>query len=115
MRRIRRVFRFLKPSEKRVEGTKSAGNAPKSFHAVAVQPGLIACRAALKLAGDRFLSAEAPTLPLSDCDIAKCTCRYAHFEDRRHMQRRSIDHWESGKVWIGQERRGAPGRRSTDR
>jgi hypothetical protein len=109
------VFRFLKPSEKPVEGTKGTGKTPKSFHAVAVLPGSIACRSALKLAGDRFLSAEAPTLPLPECDIAKCTCRYAHFEDRRHMQRRSLDHWESGKVWIGQERRGPSGRRSTDR
>lgn len=67
--------------------------------------------------GRRFLSRQAPTLPLKACDQARCKCRYAHHEDRRRGPRRahelsvSIDGYESN------ERRattGRKGRRRTD-
>ena len=32
----------------------------------------------------RYLSKDAPRLPLRDCTESGCTCRYRHYEDRRH-------------------------------
>lgn len=110
------MFRFGKSSgpERNVE--KARERAANPFHAVGISPGACACKAALAMMGERFLSAEAPTLPLAACDSAqKCTCRHQHFEDRRHLQRRGDDHWESGRQWIGPERRQSRGRRATDR
>jgi hypothetical protein len=52
------------------------------FHAVGVKPGQTCCQAALAIKGQRFLSAEAPQLPLKACDTA-CSCVYVHFDDRR--------------------------------
>jgi hypothetical protein len=59
--------------------------APKTrrWHAVSVEPGHNACRAAHAIEGVRFLAAEAPKLPLADCDAKQCTCHYRHFDDRR--------------------------------
>lgn len=53
------------------------------FHAVAVRPGQHACENARMCEGTRYLSGEAPHLPLPECDAARCTCRFAHFSDRR--------------------------------
>lgn len=53
------------------------------FHAVSIRPGLDACRAALGLAGQRFLSDAAPSIPLPSCDAQHCRCRFVHFSDRR--------------------------------
>lgn len=54
------------------------------WHSVAVQPGPKRCAAVENLLGQRFLSKEAPRLPLKDCTESQCTCRYRHFEDRRN-------------------------------
>lgn len=48
-----------------------------------------ACEAVKKLAGQRFLSKETPQLPLPRCTAVRCSCRYAHHEDRRVGERRS--------------------------
>ena len=53
------------------------------YHAVSVKPGAYACSAANKIAGQRFLATEAPTLPLPDCDAAECECHFTHHNDRR--------------------------------
>jgi len=53
------------------------------FHAVTVRPCLEACDAVQAMAGERFLSHEAPALPLKNCDQARCECIYRHFSDRR--------------------------------
>lgn len=50
-----------------------------------------ACSSVIKLAGQRYLSDEAPGLPLPDCICKKCTCYYKHYEDRRTSNRRSYD------------------------
>lgn len=57
---------------------------PNPWHAVGIQPGPKRCEAALQLLGDRFLSREAPKLPLAACDEAQCSCRYRHHDDRRY-------------------------------
>jgi hypothetical protein len=59
------------------------GGAGAGFHAVTVKPCLEPCDAVQALAGKRFLSQEAPALPLENCDQARCNCTYRHFSDRR--------------------------------
>ena len=54
------------------------------FHAVSIKHATDACTAAKDLGGKRFLSADAPALPLPDCDAGNCDCRFVHHEDRRH-------------------------------
>ena len=54
------------------------------FHAVSIKHAADACTAARDLGGKRFLSADAPTLPLPDCDAGNCDCRFVHHGDRRY-------------------------------
>lgn len=54
-----------------------------AYHAVAIKTSGHACASANELAGTRFLSAEAPTLPLPDCDVDDCQCSFVHYKDRR--------------------------------
>lgn len=53
------------------------------YHAVSIRFDANACAAAKALAGSRFLAAEAPTLPLANCDAHSCQCRFVHHHDRR--------------------------------
>jgi hypothetical protein len=84
------------------------------WHAVSVLPCAGACHAAQEAFGLRYLSKTAPTLPLVGCDVAACTCRYRHHDDRRQAPRRSGDIWSFGGSWKGQERRAKRGRRASD-
>lgn len=85
------------------------------FHAVSIKSPSSGCAAARSLEGQRFLSAEAPKLPLPGCTAATCTCRYAHHEDRRQGPRRSSDvTGRSHGYWSGMEKRRQGGRRITD-
>lgn len=60
------------------------------FHAVSIKYSGKACAAAMEMTGRRFLATAAPKLPLPDCDVLECSCRFAHHEDRRtHKDRRS--------------------------
>lgn len=60
----------------------------RRFHGVSVKPGLLACKAAEELAGQRFLPDEVPVMPLGTCDQDKCQCAYAHHGDRRDREDR---------------------------
>jgi len=85
---------------------------PNSWHAVEVVPRAHACAAALACKGKRFLSTEAPWLPLEDCDSAQCRCKYRHYADRRGDLRR-----QEAKAAAAVEqanRRSSRGRRATD-
>lgn len=85
------VFRSRRQSqENQPSGTSGTGSLRTSgkFHAVSVTPGLHACAKAREFADTRFLSAEAPRLPLSGCDQASCTCRFTHHADRRRRDDR---------------------------
>jgi hypothetical protein len=78
------------------------------WRAVSVQTSAGACPAARRLGATRFLVAQAPALPLADCDLPDdCDCVFRHHADRRTGERRRAA--GSG------ERRAVPGRRSTDR
>jgi hypothetical protein len=78
---------------------------PNPHHAVAVVPGERACPEAQALRGQRFLSREAPALPLRGCGTVKCTCRYEHYEDRRKGGRRARDLAVSIDGYTGEEQR----------
>ena len=100
--RAKAVFGRAEPEAKPVVTPRKPA---KPYHAVCVIPGERACSAVEELRGKRYLSREAPTLPLGKCNAAKCTCRYGHFEDRRNGQRRARDFGVSVDAYDGSERR----------
>lgn len=61
----------------------SASAAKSEYHAVSLKVSGTACRAAKDLTGQRFLSSEAPMLPLPGCTVTDCSCRFVHHKDRR--------------------------------
>jgi hypothetical protein len=64
----------------------------KNWRAVSVVPGGAACEAALQLRARRFLTRDAPRLPLLDCNRQdECQCKYQHLPDRRGDPRRDND------------------------
>lgn len=87
------------------------------YHAVSIHAGPSCFETELEFGGRRFLSHEAPSIPLPTCNRAKCTCRYVHHDDRRRgSDRRHRDVWDRGGL-IGRvdDRRTSRGRRATDR
>lgn len=86
------------------------------WHAVSIVAGASCCDAAKNLSTTRYLSHQAPRLPLAECTKASdCRCSYLHHEDRRGRPRRAA---EAGAAWpepyIGHDRRRERGRRATD-
>jgi len=67
-----------------------------------------ACEAVKKLEGKRFLSKEAPHLPLPGCGAAHCHCRYVHFKDGREDDRRRS---YKSPLFASTDRRATTGRR----
>ena len=66
------------------------GSSNTQFHAVSIKYSGKTCQAAMDMSGRRFLATAAPKLPLPECDVLECNCRFAHHEDRRtHKDRRS--------------------------
>ncbi len=65
----------------------SRGGAPvtprKPYQSVSLAPGPNACEAVRNAREQRFLSGEAPLLPLEGCGTQKCACKYVHHDDRR--------------------------------
>jgi hypothetical protein len=62
------------------------------WHAVSVLAGPLCCEAARALPTIRYLSREAPRLPLAHCSSpASCSCSYKHYADRRGQPRRKDD------------------------
>jgi len=86
------------------------------WHAVSVVAGPACCEAARALPQVRYLSREAPRLPLPDClSPGSCSCSYKHYVDRRGQPRRKDD--LSGLRRgpnAGTERRTVRGRREDD-
>lgn len=95
---------------------RTAGRA-NPYHAVSVQPGPKACQEARMQRDRRYLSREAPRLPLPGCDAAECRCAYQHHEDRRQQSRRASDVGVASSIahHSGPEQRALRrGRRATD-
>jgi hypothetical protein len=97
-----RMWRFGARSAIVMKGERP-GKSP--WYAVSVVPGVRACGAVKALTGKRWLSAEAPRLPLPKCDASTCDCRYQHHPDRRAAPRRRVDRDALPRNFDGQERR----------
>ncbi|MGB5247598.1 MAG: hypothetical protein WBM54_09720 [Woeseia sp.] len=102
------------PGSAAAQKTKS-GKSSQEWHAVAVRPGMNSCVSARRSNGARYLSREAPNLPLPGCDEANCTCRFVHYADRRAGEDRRTPFKSSisaNSTSSGDERRTQPERRS---
>ncbi|NQX88197.1 MAG: hypothetical protein HRT77_06005 [Halioglobus sp.] len=88
------------------------------FHAVSILTADGHCAAVGSLKVQRFLSDEAPGLPLEACAVEDCQCRYLHHADRRSGARdrrlRLADDASARDVWHQRERRVSRGRRQED-
>lgn len=92
-RRIRvtsRGPRFAPPMERATTERVPKAEAGMCTHAVSVVPDLMGCAAVRGIENRRFLSAEAPPLPLAGCDVERCTCHYRHHADRRSEEDRRL-------------------------
>ena len=93
----------------------AAKRPPSAHHAVSIVPGSRCCAAVQALEGRRFLSRDAPVLPLRQCDRPECTCRYQHHEDRRVGPRRAREMSVAVDGWVEEDRRTSRrGRRKKD-
>ena len=93
---------------------RQQGRAPDSpYHAVSVTAGHPSCEAAKQLATLRFLTGQAPSLPLPECNVRPCECRYSHYTDRRTGLDRRVKIGGSPPEGIG-DRRCNHGRRAGD-
>jgi hypothetical protein len=113
LQRAKVLFRQSEPENTAVLSRKIAN----PHHAVSVVPGVHACLEARALQGQRFLSREAPALPLMGCNSGRCTCRYEHHEDRRKGGRRASDLAVAIDGYDGEEQRDetSRGRRRSDK
>jgi hypothetical protein len=85
------------------------------WHAVSVHSSSHSCEAARALRERRFLSKDAPRLPLPDCPQAElCRCTYRKYADRRAGPRREEEELGARRSRDGTERRAGRGRRRTD-
>ena len=116
------MWRELKSAAKRMWGSRQWDGAnvahyrlSNPYHAVSIVPGPNACHTARELRHRRYISREAPPLPLPMCDRESCGCAYKHYEDRRLSRRRRSDRQVTPQPpWQGPERREPGGRRATD-
>ncbi|QDO86538.1 hypothetical protein FM037_04600 [Shewanella psychropiezotolerans] len=53
------------------------------YHNVTIERIQNACCAVKNIQGIHFLSKDAPSIPLSNCDAFECRCHYKHYQDRR--------------------------------
>ena len=92
------------------------GQPATRWNAVAIIAATGGCEAARALKGKRFLSAEAPRLPLAKCTApAECRCVYKKYPDRRAGPRREVEKTGLQRALPGsEERRNRRGRRRTD-
>lgn len=77
----------------------------KDFHAVSIQICPQACAAAKQLRDKRFLSSQAPMLPLSDCNVKDCKCKFVHHQDRRSHEDRRFPSVTMQNVFADKENR----------
>lgn len=88
----------------------------KQFHAVSVSLGANCCDAIKQFTDTRFLTTEAPKLPLEACDKTQCSCRFRRHADRRRESRRLADSgvFTMPVAFKGDEQRAGRGRRKSD-
>jgi hypothetical protein len=98
------------PDKRPAAARPSKSAATTEFHAVSLKFRSSACSAAKSLKGKRFLSNAAPRVPLADCDVLECKCRFVHHRDRRAGDERRDSYsqgfgGETGKHPIEQRKR----------
>jgi hypothetical protein len=103
------------PSATRAPQTRTAqpasAKAGGRFGGVEIRTRSSACRAAHALVGKRFLSKNAPTLPLPNCAAEQCSCTFSKLADRRTEGRR-LDHGGlSASLFVASNRRSRQDRR----
>ena len=76
------------PRTRSVKVASRPGNLHHIYQAASINPGGCACTAVKALGDKRFLADEAPQMPLTNCDSAKCQCRYVRHDDRRRREDR---------------------------
>ncbi len=89
---------------------------PSPYRAVSIRPSVVgACEAVRDIEHQRFLSSEAPLLPLPDCsDPNGCRCKYKHWDDRRQEEDRRTPFRGIGEQYHAQdEKRAGRDRRSS--
>lgn len=86
------------------------------WHAVAIKPKGECCDAVQARRATRFLSSDAPRLPLPECSTSDtCTCVYKHHADRRaHPRRQDEQDGLRRSTKVEKERRLTHDRRKTD-
>lgn len=84
----------------------------KHFPAVEIRARAGACSAARALEGKRYLSNQAPALPLPGCTASSCTCTFAKLTDRRSEDRRFEHGGLSASLFLAKNRREKTDRRS---
>lgn len=77
-----------KKTPQRPVATATAISSHSQFHAVSIKFSGNACEAARAMQGKRFLSSAAPRIPLPECNVLECKCRFVHFKDRRNSDDR---------------------------
>ncbi len=103
-----RFLRLVKKPRPSVRTTYSV------FHGVSIDSRHQVCSAVAELHSKRFLSEEAPILPLDRCPHPLiCQCVYKHFDDRRTGLRRDSDEGLPIRGFPNELRLGV-GRRVTD-
>ena len=60
------------------------------YRCVVIKTGQQTCAKVRELAGKPILLNEAPLLPLTECDVARCNCKFTRHEDRRMNDRRTF-------------------------
>ena len=104
--------------EPKVADRRDLTNTGTQFHAVSIRFADSACDAAKATEGTRFLSAAAPRIPLPECDVAQCKCRFIHHADRRSGVDRRGQHPKnmlaSTGAYTGKDRRYRGDRRGSD-
>jgi hypothetical protein len=113
LERAKTMFRSPEPAPP----ARVPRKATSPHHAVVVVPGRHACAEAYAVRNRRFLSREAPVLPLPGCGSAQCECRYEHHDDRRKGLRRAHDLAVAidGHEGVEQRDRTKRGRRKADK
>jgi hypothetical protein len=105
-----------KSSDIQLKGKVAATRRSTPWHAVSVVTGRWCCDAARSIIGTRYLSREAPRLPLAQCSsMEACSCSYRHHVDRRGTPRRKDEAMGMRRMApVPNDRRSDRGRREDD-
>lgn len=113
-----RLVRIADPEARKWDRRVGYGGA-SPFHAVSIEPHQHSCLAAKALKAQRFLSEEAPALPLIACAASECQCKYIHYPDRRSgdTDRRlgPVEESDESEFWGLRNRRSFRNRRLSER